>query len=110
MQVADRISNYLNMHSIVLFMKGTQGRPMCQGSYAAVEALNGCGAQFHAIDVQQDPEIRAYLPKFSNQHGLPQLFLLGELIGGAKIVVDLWHQGELSAMVEQCQSLQAIAS
>ncbi len=83
---------------------------MCQGSFAAVEALRDCGAQFHAIDVQKDPEIRAYLPKFCNLHGLPQLFLQGELIGSADIVVDLWRQGELAAMVEQCQALQAIAS
>ena len=110
MQVVDRISNQLAIHPIVLFMKGTPGRPMCQGSHAAVEALKDCGAQFHAIDVQKDPEIRAYLPKFSNLHGLPQLFLQGELIGSADIVVDLWRQGELAAMVEQCQSLQAIAS
>ena len=110
MQVTDRISNQLAIHPIVLFMKGTPGRPACQGSHDAAEALKECGAQFHAIDVQKDPELRAYLPKFSNLHGLPQLFLLGELIGSADIVVDLWRQGELAAMVEQCQSLQAIAS
>lgn len=109
MQVIDRINNQLAIHPIVLFMKGTPSRPACQGSQAAVEALKACGAQFHAIDVQKDPEIRAYLPKFCNLHGLPQLFLMGESIGSADIVVDLWRQGELVAMVEQCQSLQAIA-
>ena len=110
MQVVERISNQLAIHPIVLFMKGTPARPMCRGSQAAVEALQSCGAQFHAIDVQKDPEIRAYLPKFCNLRGLPQLFLQGELIGSADIVVDLWRQGELAAMLEQCQSVQAIAS
>ena len=110
MQVVDRISNLLAIHPIVLFMKGTPARPMCQGSQAAVQALKACGAQFHAIDVQKDPEVRAYLPKFCNLHGLPQLFLQAELIGGAEIMVDLWRQGELAAMLEQCQSVQAIAS
>lgn len=110
MQVIDRISKQLAIHPIVLFMKGSPGRPMCQGSHAAVEALRDCGAQFHSIDVQQDPEIRAYLPKFCSLHGLPQLFLQGELIGSADIVVDLWRQGELAAMVAQCQPIQAIAS
>ena len=110
MQVVDRINNQLAVHPIVLFMKGTPGRPMCQGSQAAVEALKACNAVFHCIDLQKDPEVRAYLPKFSNLRRFPQLFMQGELIGSADIVVDLWHQGELAAMVEQCQSPQAIAS
>jgi monothiol glutaredoxin len=83
---------------------------MCQGSHDAVQALRDCNASFHAIDVQADPEIRAYLPKFCSMPGLPQLFLQGELIGGSDIVVDLWRQGELGAMLDECQPVRAIAS
>jgi len=110
MQVFDRISKQLVIHPIVLFMKGTPEKPMCQGSLDAVEALRACAASFHAVDVQRDAELRAYLPKYCNQHGLPLLFLQGELIGGAEVVVDLARQGELAAMLEECQSMQAMAS
>jgi len=105
-----RIEKLLSLHPALLFMRGTPERPMCAGSAAAVAALEATGEAFHAVDIQADPQIRAFLPKHSDQKGYPQLFLQGELIGGMQIVCDLGSQGELKQMLQRCQPLTALAS
>lgn len=103
MEVIDRIRTQLAAQPIVLYMKGSPERPMCEGSRIAVDALRGCGVPFLAVDIQKDPELRAYLPKYSDLPGFPQFFLQGEFIGGADVLADLMAQGELPRMVASCQ-------
>ena len=103
MSVNDRIAAIVNGHPIVLFMKGTPQFPMCGFSARAVEVLRDCGAEFHAVNVLADPELRAHLPRYSNWPTFPQLFVNGELIGGCDITVELHQQGELQRMVIEAQ-------
>jgi monothiol glutaredoxin len=98
MDVNERIKAVLAEHAIVLFMKGTPQFPMCGFSSRAVEALKEAGAQFHAVNVLADPEVRAALPHYANWPTFPQLFIQGELIGGCDIVEDLNAAGELARM------------
>jgi monothiol glutaredoxin len=98
MDVNERIKAVLAEHAIVLFMKGTPQFPMCGFSSRAVEALKQAGAQFHAVNVLADPEVRAALPHYANWPTFPQLFIQGELIGGCDIVEDLNAAGELARM------------
>jgi monothiol glutaredoxin len=99
MDVVDRIKATLADHPLVLFMKGTPQFPMCGFSSRTAQALKAAGAQFHAVNVLEDPEIRAGLPQYSNWPTFPQLFIHGELIGGCDIVEDLQASGELPRMV-----------
>ncbi len=99
MDVLDRIKSTLAEHPLVLFMKGTPQFPMCGFSNRTVQALKEAGARFHAVNVLEDPEIRASLPQYSNWPTFPQLFMQGELIGGCDIVEDLQASGELPRMV-----------
>lgn len=99
MPVTDRIRSEVESHPIVLFMKGTPQFPMCGFSSRVVQALKACNAEFHAINVLEDPEIRANLPRYSNWPTFPQLFIHGELIGGCDIAVELHEKGELARMV-----------
>ena len=98
MDVNERIKAVLAGHAIVLFMKGTPQFPMCGFSSRAVEALKEAGAQFHAVNVLADPEVRAALPHYANWPTFPQLFIQGELIGGCDIIEDLKAAGELARM------------
>ena len=98
MDVNERIKAVLAEHAIVLFMKGTPQFPMCGFSSRAVEALTKAGAQFHAVNVLADPEVRAALPHYANWPTFPQLFIQGELIGGCDIIEDLNAAGELARM------------
>ena len=105
MAVMERIQAEVEGNPIVLFMKGTPAWPMCGFSARAVQALQAAGADaLHTINVLEEPEIRANLPRFSNWPTLPQLFLHGELIGGCDITLELLESGELQRMVSEAQS------
>ncbi|HET6602732.1 MAG TPA: Grx4 family monothiol glutaredoxin [Xanthomonadaceae bacterium] len=99
MNVMDQIRAELEAHPIVLFMKGTPQFPMCGFSARTVQALKSCEAPFHHVNVLEEPEIRAALPRFSNWPTFPQLFVNGELIGGCDITEELFEQGELQRIV-----------
>jgi len=101
--VMDRIKSEVEGHPIVLFMKGTPQFPMCGFSSRASQALKQAGAHLHTINVLEDPEIRANLPRYSDWPTFPQLFINGELIGGCDITVELFESGELARMVAEAQ-------
>jgi monothiol glutaredoxin len=88
-------------------MKGTPQFPMCGFSSRTVQALKAAGANFHHVNVLEDPEVRAGLPRFSNWPTFPQLFINGELIGGCDIALELFEKGELAAMVQDAQRGEA---
>ena len=101
--VIDRIKQEVEAHPIVLFMKGSPQFPMCGFSSRASEVLKRAGAQIHSVNVLQDPEIRADLPRYSDWPTFPQLFINGEFIGGCDITVELFESGELGRMVAEAQ-------
>jgi len=99
MDVLERIKATVDGQSIVLFMKGTPEFPMCGFSSRAVQALHRAGARFRAVNVLEDPAVRASLPQFGNWPTFPQLYIQGELIGGCDIIEDLESSGQLERMV-----------
>ena len=101
--VEDRIRFEIEGHPIVLFMKGTPQFPMCGFSSRSVQALKAAGAQLHTVNVLEEAEIRANLPRFSDWPTFPQLFINGELIGGCDITVELSESGELARIVADAQ-------
>jgi monothiol glutaredoxin len=104
MQVLDRIRAEVEGHPVVLFMKGTPQFPMCGFSSRTVQALKSAGAtQLHTVNVLEEPEIRATLPRYSNWPTFPQLFIHGELIGGCDITMELYESGELARMISETQ-------
>ncbi|MBS3958326.1 MAG: Grx4 family monothiol glutaredoxin [Xanthomonadaceae bacterium] len=105
MAVMERIKAELAAQPVVLFMKGTPEWPMCGYSQRAVAALRDAGAtRLHAVNVMADPEIRANLPRYADWPTFPQLFVHGELIGGADIVVELAASGELARILAEAQA------
>lgn len=104
MPVLERIQSEIESHPIVLFMKGTPQFPMCGFSSRTSQALKLAGANaFHSVNVLEDPEVRANLPRFSNWPTFPQLFINGELIGGCDITLELYESGELARMIAEAQ-------
>lgn len=105
MAVMERIQAEVEGHPVVLFMKGTPAWPMCGFSARAVQALLAAGAEdLHTVNVLEEPEIRANLPRYSNWPTFPQLFLHGELIGGCDITLELLESGELQRMVNEARA------
>jgi monothiol glutaredoxin len=68
---------------------------MCGNSGRALEALRRAGASVTAVDVLPDPAIRQELTAISGWPTIPQVFVKGELVGGADIVEELEQSGEL---------------
>jgi monothiol glutaredoxin len=101
MNVQEKIRNQVTENSIVLYMKGTPQFPQCGFSSATVQLLEDCGVQnFTAVDVLADPEIRDGIKTYSNWPTVPQLYVKGELVGGADIVRDMHQQGELQKLLD----------
>ena len=102
MPVMERIQAEVEQHPIVLFMKGTPQFPMCGFSSRAVQALVAAGAdKLRTVNVLEEPEIRANLPRYSNWPTFPQLYVKGEFVGGCDIVTEMTLSGELDQMFDQ---------
>ena len=100
--IEQTIRDQIAQHSVLLYMKGTPQFPMCGFSSRAVQALKTAGAEhIYTINVLEEPEIRANLPRFSNWPSFPQLFIHGELIGGRDITLELHESGELQRIVSE---------
>lgn len=102
MSVLERIDAEVKGHPVVLFMKGTPQFPMCGFSSRTVQALKSAGAtDLHTVNVLEEPEIRANLPRYSDWPTFPQLFVNGELIGGCDITLELHESGELARIIAE---------
>jgi len=95
MELKDQIINDIKTNSIMLFMKGTPEMPRCGFSNSVVQVLNHYGDEYKSSDILADPEIRVKLSEYSNWPTIPQLFVNGELIGGADITLELHEKGQL---------------
>jgi monothiol glutaredoxin len=94
---SDKIQELLQTSDVALFMKGTPDAIMCGNSERALGALRRAGAPITAVDVLVDTEIREDLSAISGWPTIPQVFVKGELVGGADIVEELERSGELEA-------------
>jgi monothiol glutaredoxin len=101
MDVTERIKQHLATEPVVLFMKGTPDFPQCGFSAQAVAALRQVGAKFHAVNIFEDLELRDELKRYSNWPTYPQLYVGGELIGGADIAIQMFKSGELQQLVDK---------
>jgi len=99
-ELQDRIKSVIDEEQVVLFMKGTPQFAMCGNSGRALEALRAQGAPVTAVDVMRDPSIRQELQEVSGWPTIPQVFVKGELVGGADITQELAESGELKRLLE----------
>jgi monothiol glutaredoxin len=95
MSYSDRIKDVIGGSDVAIFMKGTPAFVMCGNSDRALQALRRAGAPVTAVDVLPDPAIRQELSAISGWPTIPQVFVKGELVGGADIVEELEANGEL---------------
>jgi monothiol glutaredoxin len=86
----DRIKQQIGENPILLYMKGSPKLPSCGFSSQASQALMSCGEPFAYVDILQNPDIRAELPKYANWPTFPQLWVEGELVGGCDINIGFF--------------------
>ncbi len=100
-EISDRIKDVIENEPVALFMKGTPQFVMCGNSDRALRALREAGAPVTAVDVLPDPAIRHELSELSGWPTIPQVFVRGELVGGADITQELAESGELRKVLEE---------
>jgi monothiol glutaredoxin len=97
----EQISEVIAQEPVALFMKGTPEMVMCGNSYRALNALHAAGAPVTTVDILPDPRIRQELQALSGWPTIPQVFVKGELIGGADITEELLESGELARKLDE---------
>ena len=99
--LSEQITDVIEDEPVALFMKGTPQMVMCGNSLRALQALHAAGAPITAVDILPDPRIRQELSVISGWPTIPQVFVKGELIGGADITEELVASGELQAKLDE---------
>ncbi len=100
-ELRERIQDVIQNERVALFMKGTPQFVMCGNSDRALRALREAGAPVTTVDVLPDPAIRQELSAVSGWPTIPQVFVNGELIGGADITEELAASGQLARVLEE---------
>ncbi|MBD2779706.1 Grx4 family monothiol glutaredoxin [Xenorhabdus szentirmaii] len=99
--VVEKIERQIRENPILLYMKGSPKLPSCGFSAQAVQVLAACGERFAYVDILQNPDIRAELPKYAHWPTFPQLWVDGELVGGCDILVEMYQRGELQTVIKE---------
>ncbi len=95
----EAIESAISENPVILFMKGTPDAPACGFSARTVAVLESLEQPFAAVNILPDPQIRQELSGLSGWPTIPQLFVDGELVGGADIVVEMYESGELQKVL-----------
>jgi monothiol glutaredoxin len=102
----EQISEVIEKEPVALFMKGTPEMVMCGNSYRALTALHAAGAPVTTVDILPDPRIRQELATLSGWPTIPQVFVKGELIGGADITEELLESGDLERKLDDALGVE----
>src|SRR3954452_1354920 len=108
--IRDAIAQAIGDNRVILFMKGTPDQPMCGFSARTSAALQALDAPFAAVDILPDPRIRQELSAISGWPTIPQLFVDGELVGGADNVAEMCETGELAGVLGVSEPADAPAA
>ncbi|OHX38231.1 monothiol glutaredoxin, Grx4 family [Methylomonas sp. LWB] len=100
----EKILQQLAENPVIIYMKGVPSAPECGFSAKAVGILNETKVPFTYVNVMKAPFIRERLPSVSKWPTFPQLFINGELIGGADIVESMYNDGSLLPLLQAAVS------
>ena len=100
MTLREQIQQVIDDEPVAIFMKGTPEQPACGNSLRALQALWSAGAPITAVNVLPDPQIRQELSALTDWPTIPQVFVKGELIGGADITEELSASGDLARKLD----------
>lgn len=106
-ELKSKVEELIAANPVLLFMKGTPDMPRCGFSMRVVQVLDAIDVEYGAIDVLPILQpLREVTTEISDWQTFPQLYVNGELIGGADIVEEMFESGELAEAlgVEQPQA------
>jgi monothiol glutaredoxin len=96
----DKVEQLITENPVLLLMKGTPDAPACGNSMRAVAAIEPYGVEYAALDVLPALEpLREATGEIADWRTFPQLYVNGELVGGADIVEEMNESGELAELL-----------
>lgn len=100
-QYKDYIEDIIKNHKIIVFMKGEKLTPMCGFSNTVVQIFNHFGISYHTVNVLNDERLRNEIKLYSKWPTIPQIYINGEFIGGADIILNLYKENQLKEILEK---------
>ena len=94
-----QIDNDVKTNDVVLFKKGTADMPQCGFSGRSVQILQNLGVTFKDVNVLANDAIRQGIKDYTNWPTVPQLYVKGEFVGGADIMMEMFQSGELKQLL-----------
>jgi monothiol glutaredoxin len=96
-QLKEKVEELIAANPVLLFMKGTPEMPRCGFSMRVVQVLDAMNVEYGAVDVLPALQpLREVTAEISDWQTFPQLYVNGELVGGADIVDEMLESGELA--------------
>ncbi|ERN05282.1 bifunctional monothiol glutaredoxin-S16, chloroplastic [Amborella trichopoda] len=95
------IDQLVKENEVVVFIKGSRSSPLCGFSQRVVGILNEAGVDYESVDVldeEYNSGLRETLKMYSNWPTFPQVFVKGELVGGADILSSMADNGSLAQL------------
>jgi monothiol glutaredoxin len=99
--IKTEIDTLVKSNDVVLFMKGTAEMPQCGFSGRSTQILSHLGVKFKDVNVLDSNELRQGIKDYTNWPTIPQLYVKGEFVGGADILMEMYQSGELKQLLEE---------
>jgi monothiol glutaredoxin len=110
-ELKSKVEELISANPVLLFMKGTPDMPRCGFSMRVVQTLDSLDAEYGAIDVLPALQpLREVTTELADWQTFPQLYVNGELVGGADIVEEMYESGELAELLGLEQPAEAAAT
>ena len=110
-ELKSKVQELIAANPVLLFMKGTPDQPRCGFSMRVVQVLDAVDVEYGAIDVLPALQpLREVTTEISDWQTFPQLYVNGELLGGADIVEEMYESGELAEALGVEQPAEAATS
>ncbi|MBA1339026.1 MAG: monothiol glutaredoxin [Pelagibacterales bacterium] len=100
MEIKEKIQKLIDANSVCLFMKGTPEAPQCGFSMAVCNLLKHLNVNFNGVNILEDENLRQGIKEFSDWPTIPQLYIMGEFVGGCDIVKEMFEKGELNILLK----------
>lgn len=97
----EHLQQLIKEHQILVFMKGEKSMPMCGFSNTVIQILNHFNIDYHTINVLENDEVRERIKIISNWPTIPQVYINGDFIGGADILINLYEENKLHEILEK---------
>ncbi|HEY2054771.1 MAG TPA: glutaredoxin family protein [Solirubrobacterales bacterium] len=96
-ELKSKVEELIAANPVLLFMKGVPEAPRCGFSMRVVQILDSMDAEYGAIDVLPALQpLREVTTEIADWQTFPQLYVNGELLGGADIIEEMYDSGELA--------------